>query len=70
MGEIKMTGKLFDNRGNLLVTGWAKQPLVYANLEDLHFHPLKLFQPLPSLIGVSVCGHTVRSGFGPVFHIT
>lgn len=46
MGEIRTAGKLLDNQGNLLVTGWAKQPLVDANLEDLKFYSLKLFQPL------------------------
>jgi len=44
--EITEAGPLLDSEGNLIVTGWARQPLLDANLENVNIYPLKLLQPL------------------------
>ena len=46
MQEITEKGNLLDSQGNLIVDGWARQPLRDVNLEDLNFYSLRFLQPL------------------------
>ena len=46
MREITKSGPLLDKRGNLADYGWARQPLLDANLEDVNIYALKFLQPL------------------------
>lgn len=46
MREITKAGPLLDSKGNLMVSGWARQPLLDANLENVNIYPLKFLQPL------------------------
>jgi hypothetical protein len=42
--EIKGQTKLLDREGNLTTYGWARQPYLDPNLENLNFYALKSFQ--------------------------
>lgn len=44
--EITARGPLLTADGELASRGWARQPFLDANLEDLHFYGLKCLQPL------------------------
>jgi len=46
MREITKSGPLLDGQGNLVDYGWARQPLLDANLEDVNIYALKFLQPL------------------------
>jgi hypothetical protein len=46
MSEITKSGPLLDGQGNLVDYGWARQPLLDANLEDVNIYALKFLQPL------------------------
>ena len=46
MGEITKSGPLLDGQGNLADCGWARQPLLDANLENVNIYALKCLQPL------------------------
>ena len=46
MKEITKSGPLLDKRGNLADYGWARQPLLDANLENVNIYALKFLQPL------------------------
>ena len=46
MREITKSGPLLDGKGNLADYGWARQPLLDANLEDVNIYALKFLQPL------------------------
>jgi hypothetical protein len=46
MKEITEKGKLLDKNGNLNTTGWARQPLLDANLEDLSFYAVGFLEPM------------------------
>jgi hypothetical protein len=46
MGEITQPGKLLDEKGNLSAYGWARQPLLDANLENVNIYGLKCLQKL------------------------
>ncbi len=46
MKEITKAGPLLGDDGNLTVSGWARQPLLDANLENVNIYPLKFLQPL------------------------
>lgn len=45
MKEITGKGKLLDKNGNLNVAGWARQPLLDTNLEDLSFYAVGFLEP-------------------------
>lgn len=44
--EITETCLLLDAEGNLTTYGWARQPLLDANIERVNIYPCKFFQPL------------------------
>jgi hypothetical protein len=44
--EITAKAPLLDNDGNLTAYGWARQPYLDANLEDINFYYFRLFEPL------------------------
>ncbi len=46
MREITKSGPLLDGQGNLADYGWARQPLLDANLENVNIYGLKCLQPL------------------------
>jgi hypothetical protein len=46
MKEITKRGPMLDKQGNLVDYGWARQPLLDANLENVNIYALKFFQPL------------------------
>ena len=46
MREITKSGPLLDGQGNLADYGWARQPLLDANLENVNIYALKFLQPL------------------------
>lgn len=46
MSEITKSGPLLDEKGNLAAYGWARQPLLDANLENVNIYGLKCLQPL------------------------
>ena len=46
MSEITKSGPLLDAKGNLAAYGWARQPLLDANLEKVNIYALKCLQPL------------------------
>jgi hypothetical protein len=46
MKEITGSGPLLDKQGNLADYGWARQPLLDANLENVNIYSLKFLQPL------------------------
>lgn len=46
MAEIVEKDKLLDKKGTLNVIGWARQPLLDTNFEDLNFCALRFLHPL------------------------
>jgi len=46
MKEITKSGPLLDGQGNLVDYGWARQPLLDANLENVNIYSLKFLQSL------------------------
>ena len=42
--EITRPGKLLNPDGSLTQVGWMRQPLLDANLEDVHFYRVKSLQ--------------------------
>jgi len=42
--EIMDKGPLLDAGGNITAFGWARQPYLDANLENLKFYSLKAFR--------------------------
>ncbi len=46
MREITKSGPLLDKQGNLVDYGWARRPLLDANLENVNIYALKFLQPL------------------------
>jgi len=46
MREITNAGPLLDKQGNLTAYGWARQPLLDTNLENVRIYPLRFLQPL------------------------
>lgn len=43
---LTKSGELLDDQGNLNDYGWARQPVLDANLEKAHFYRLRFLQPL------------------------
>jgi hypothetical protein len=46
MKEITKGGPLLDENGNVVDYGWARQPLLDVNLENVNIYALKFLQPL------------------------
>ncbi|MGC8827048.1 MAG: DUF2804 family protein, partial [Anaerolineae bacterium] len=40
--ELSQPGLLLDAQGNLTQVGWARQPILEANLENVRFYPAAL----------------------------